>query len=54
MLFLSKLGVIIMPLMIAYYNKPLNLEEVNRNFAMRILDKFGIEVDGFLRWGEER
>lgn len=53
MLFLSKLGVIIMPLMIAYYNKPHNLEEVNKNFAIRILDKFGVNIDGFLRWGEE-
>ncbi len=53
MLLLSKLGVIIMPLMISYYNKPHNLEEVNKNFAIRILDKFGVNIDGFLRWGEE-
>lgn len=52
MLSLASLGVTIMPLMISYYNRPNTLEEVNRNFVARILDKIGIEADGFTRWGE--
>lgn len=52
MLSLANLGVTIMPLMISYYNRPHTLEEINRNFVARILDKIGIEADGFTRWGE--
>lgn len=52
MLSLANLGVTIMPLMISYYNRPHTLEEVNRNFVARILDKIGIETDDFVRWGE--
>jgi len=52
MLSLANLGVTIMPLMISYYNKPHTLEEINRNFVARILDKIGIEADGLDRWGE--
>lgn len=53
MLYLSKLGVVIMPLMVSYYSKPKTIEEMNRNLAYRILDKFGVEVQGMYRWGDE-
>lgn len=52
MLSLSEIGVMIMPPMITYYNKPLNLEEMNKHIIGKILDRFGIEVSGFNRWGE--
>lgn len=52
MLSLAETGAIIIPPMVTYYNKPLNLEDMNRHIAGKILDKFGIEVSGFKRWGE--
>ena len=49
---LAEAGAIIIPPMITYYNKPLSLEDMNRHIIGKILDKFGIEVSGFNRWGE--
>lgn len=54
MLTLSELGVIIMPPMVNYYSKPISIEDMTRQIAYRILDKFGIEVSGFYRWGETK
>ena len=45
-------GAMILPPMIVYYNKPLSIEDMNRHIVAKILDKFGIEVKGFKRWGE--
>jgi polyprenyl P-hydroxybenzoate and phenylacrylic acid decarboxylases len=52
MLMLSELGAIIMPPMITYYNKPHDLNDLNRHIIGKVLDRFGIEVNGFNRWGE--
>ncbi len=52
MLSLSELGATIMPSMITYYNKPISMEDLNRHIIGKILDRFGIEVNGFSRWGE--
>ena len=53
MLTLSELGAYIIPPMVTYYNKPESIEDMNHHIVAKILDKFGIEVDGFKRWGEE-
>ena len=47
---LAESGAIIIPPMITYYNKPYCLEDMNRHIIGKILDKFGIEVNGFNRW----
>lgn len=52
MLTLSELGAIIMPPMITYYNKPHDLKDLNRHIIGKVLDRFGIEVNGFNRWCE--
>ena len=52
LLTLSELGAIIMPPMITHYNKPMNMADLTRHITGKILDKFGIEVSGFRRWGE--
>jgi 4-hydroxy-3-polyprenylbenzoate decarboxylase len=52
LLVLAQSGAIIIPPMVTYYNKPLSLEDMNRQIVGKILDKFGIEVTGFNRWGE--
>lgn len=48
----TEAGAMIIPPMITYYNKPLSIEDMNRHIIAKILDKFGIEVEGFKRWGE--
>lgn len=48
----AEAGAMILPPMITYYNKPLSIEDMNRHIVAKILDKFGIEVKGFKRWGE--
>jgi 4-hydroxy-3-polyprenylbenzoate decarboxylase len=52
MLSLADTGAIIIPPMVTYYNAPLSLADMNRHIIAKILDKFGIEVLGFKRWGE--
>lgn len=52
MLTLSELGAIIIPPMITYYNKPNNLNDLNIHIIGKVLDRFGIEVNGFNRWCE--
>jgi len=53
MLTLAEAGAYIMPPVATYYHKPLSLEEMNLNIIGKILDKFGIEVTGYQRWGED-
>jgi len=53
MLLLAQAGAMIVPPMVTYYNNPLSIEDMNKHIVAKILDKFGIEVDGFKRWGEE-
>lgn len=48
----AEAGAMIFPPMVTYYNKPLNIEGMNNHIVAKILDKFGIEVQGFKRWGE--
>ena len=52
MLTLSELGVTIMPPMITYYNKPADIDGLNRHIIGKVLDRFGIDLRGFNRWGE--
>ena len=52
MLTLAELGAFIIPPMVTYYNKPASLKDMNRHIIGKILDKFGIEVNGFNRWCE--
>lgn len=52
MLTLAEVGALIMPPMVSYYNKETSIEDVNRQIIGKILEKFGIEVNGFNRWCE--
>lgn len=53
MLTLAELGAFIMPPMLTYYNKPMDIQAMNRHIIGKVLEKFGIEVNGFNRWCEE-
>jgi len=52
LLCLTEAGAYIMPPVVNYYHKPLSLEDMNLAIIGKMLDKFGIEVDGYQRWGE--
>ena len=53
MLTLSQAGAILIPPMITYYNGPCGLDDMDTHIVGKVLEKFGIELDGFKRWGEE-
>lgn len=50
---LSRMGVIILPPMPAFYNLPETLDDMVNHTVMRILDQFGISKDLARRWDGE-
>ena len=50
MLSLSELGVVIVPPVLSYYNKPSTVEEMTTHIVGKVLDVFQIELPGFKRW----
>ena len=53
LLALAEAGAFIMPPVMTYYNRPVNLEDMNYQIIGRLLDKFGLSIDGFKRWRDE-
>lgn len=52
MLNLSETGVVILPAMPGFYNRPKSLQEIVNFVVGRILDELGIDNDLFERWGK--
>lgn len=52
MLTLAEAGAYIIPPVMTYYNNPITIDDMNLHIISSILDKFGIDVNGFKRWGE--
>ena len=50
MLKLSRMGVVIIPPVPAFYNHPQNLDDMINHIVMRVLDQFGIHIDAAARW----
>jgi 4-hydroxy-3-polyprenylbenzoate decarboxylase len=50
MLKLSRMGVIILPPVPAFYNHPQNLDDMINHIVMRTLDQFDIHLDVMNRW----
>jgi 4-hydroxy-3-polyprenylbenzoate decarboxylase len=50
MLKLSRMGVIILPPVPAFYNHPQNLDDLINHTTMRILDQFDIHLEVMNRW----
>ena len=50
MLKLSRMGVVILPPVPAFYNHPQNLDDLINHIVMRILDQFDIHLDVMNRW----
>jgi flavin prenyltransferase len=53
MLKLSRLGVVILPPVPAFYNNPRSLADIVEYSVARMLDQFGIEAPGAVRWAGE-
>jgi 4-hydroxy-3-polyprenylbenzoate decarboxylase len=51
MLRLSRMGVVILPPVPAFYNKPATIDDLVDHTVARMLDHFGIEVPDAVRWG---
>lgn len=47
---LARAGAIIVPLCVAYYNKPETVEDITRFLAGKILDSLGIDNNLYKRW----
>jgi flavin prenyltransferase len=52
MLRLSRMGVVIMPPMPAFYMNPQTIEDIINQSVMRALDQFGLHLDVAGRWGQ--
>ncbi len=50
MLKLSRMGVVILPPVPAFYNHPRTLDDMVFHIVMRVLDQFGIHLDLMSRW----
>lgn len=49
--YLAKLSnIVIMPMMMSYYQWPQSIQEMENNVIGKILSQFGIEFDEFVRW----
>lgn len=53
MLKLSRMGVVILPPMPAFYQQPKTLDDIVDHTVTRMLDQFGIDVPGAARWSGE-
>ena len=53
MLKLSRMGVVILPPVPAFYDHPRSLADIVEHAVARILDQYGIEVPGATRWAGE-
>lgn len=49
---LSRMGAVIIPPMLSYYNRPGSVADCTAHIAGKVLDQFGIESEDFRRWGE--
>lgn len=53
MLKLSRMGAVVLPPMPAFYNHPRTVDEIVDHTVSRVLDQFGIEMGGAVRWSGE-
>ncbi|MGI0088160.1 MAG: UbiX family flavin prenyltransferase [Nitrosotalea sp.] len=51
MLKLARIGIVILPAMPGFYNKPKNVDDLINHVVGKCLDQFDIEHDLFKRWG---
>ena len=54
MLKLARIGIVILPAMPGFYNKPKNVDDLINHVVGKCLDQFDIEHDLFKRWGTSK
>jgi 4-hydroxy-3-polyprenylbenzoate decarboxylase len=54
MLKLARIGIVILPAMPGFYNKPKNVDDLINHVVGKCLDQFNIEHDLFKRWGTSK
>lgn len=47
---LSRMGAVILPPMLTYYQQPEQVEDMTRHIVGKLLDQFGLDSPGFCRW----
>jgi flavin prenyltransferase len=47
----ADLGVVVMPPMLTFYNRPASIEDMTRHMIGKVLDVFDLELPDFKRWG---
>jgi len=52
MIMLSDIGVIVLPAMPGFYQRPKSMDDLITHIAGKIMDQFGIEHNIYRRWGE--
>jgi 4-hydroxy-3-polyprenylbenzoate decarboxylase len=52
MIMLSDIGVIVLPAMPGFYQRPKSMNDLITHIAGKIMDQFGIEHNIYRRWGE--
>jgi 4-hydroxy-3-polyprenylbenzoate decarboxylase len=50
MLYLSRMGVTILPPMPAFYNRPASVDDVVDHIVARVMDQFGLDSEHAVRW----
>jgi 4-hydroxy-3-polyprenylbenzoate decarboxylase len=50
MLKLSRMGVVIVPPVPAFYNNPQSIDDIVNHTVLRALDQFGLHTDAIVRW----
>lgn len=53
MLTLSRMGVVVLPPLPAFYNHPRTIDDIVDHSVSRMLDQFGVETSGVERWAGE-
>lgn len=54
MLKLARIGIVVLPAMPGFYNKPKNVDDLINHVVGKCLDQFNIEHDLFKRWGTSK
>ncbi|WP_425058987.1 putative UbiX-like flavin prenyltransferase [Sporomusa carbonis] len=54
MLTLARLGIVILPPVLTFYNQATTVADMVRHIVGKILGNFGLDIAGFKRWGEDQ
>jgi 4-hydroxy-3-polyprenylbenzoate decarboxylase len=47
---LSRMGAVVIPPMLSYYNHPTSVEDCTRHIVGKVMDQLDLDMEGFRRW----